>query len=86
MPTLAQGWIDMNERIKELAEQAWDATAVSKDFGHPVSFAEKLAELIVRECAWIANGPAPSVYDHDSYKLARKWASEDVLNHFGVEE
>ena len=41
----------MNERIKELAEQAWDATAVSPDFGHPVSFAEKFAELIVRECA-----------------------------------
>ena len=41
----------MNERIRELAKQAWDATAVSKDFGHPVSFAEKLANLIVKECA-----------------------------------
>lgn len=40
----------MNERIKELAEQAWDATAVSPDFGHPVSFAEKFAELIIQEC------------------------------------
>ena len=40
----------MNERIKELAEQAWDDTAVSPDFGHPVSFAEKFAELIVLEC------------------------------------
>jgi hypothetical protein len=39
----------MNERIKELAEQAWDATAVSADFGHPVSFAEKLSELIVKQ-------------------------------------
>ena len=44
----------MNNRIKELAEQAWDDTAVSKDFGHPVSFAEKFAKLIVRECANIA--------------------------------
>ena len=44
----------MNERIKELAEQAWNATAVSPDFGHPVSFAEKFAELIVRECAEVA--------------------------------
>ena len=41
----------MNERMKELAEQAWDATAVSPEFGHPVSFAEKFAELIVRECS-----------------------------------
>ena len=40
----------MNERIKELAEQAWNDTAVSPDFGHPVSFAEKFAELIIREC------------------------------------
>ena len=40
----------MNERIQELAEQAWNTTAVSPDFGHPVSFAEKFAELIVREC------------------------------------
>jgi hypothetical protein len=40
----------MNEKITLLAEQAWDATAVSPDFGHPVSFAEKFAELIIREC------------------------------------
>ena len=47
---------------------------------------EKFAELIVRECARIANDPAPSAYDPDSYKLGRKWASEDVLKHFGVKE
>ena len=46
----------------------------------------KFAELIIRECAWIANDPAPSVYDHDSYKLGRKFAGIDVLKHFGVEE
>ena len=40
----------MNERIQALAEQAWDATAVSNDFGHPVSFAEKLSELVVLSC------------------------------------
>jgi hypothetical protein len=45
----------MNERIQKLAEQAWDATAVSPKFGHPVSFAEKFAELIVRECAEVAS-------------------------------
>ena len=53
----------MNERIKELAEQAWDATAVSPEFGHPVSFAEKFAELIVRECINIA-------YEYDKPKLS----------------
>ena len=70
----------MNERIKELAEQAGFELNPAH-FNH-----EKFAELIVRECAWIANDPAPSVYDHDSYKLGRKFASEDVLKHFGVEE
>ena len=64
----------MNERIKELAEQAWDATAVSPDFGHPVSFAEKFAELIVRECANIADKAEP-------YK-----ANDLIKEHFGVEE
>lgn len=40
----------MNKRIEELAEQAWDSTAVSPEFGHPVSFADKFAELIIKEC------------------------------------
>ena len=52
----------MNERIKELAEQAWDTTAVSPDFGHPVSFAEKFAELIVQECANYVR----ENYDHEA--------------------
>lgn len=73
----------MNERINELMKQA--GTDVSgKWMG--VDHATKFAELIVRECAWIANDPAPSVYDHDSYKLGRKFAGIDVLKHFGVEE
>ena len=73
----------MNERIKEL---------IVKHFGLQLYYdaqegqIEKFAELIVRECAWIANDPAPSVYDHDSYKLGRKFAGIDVLKHFGVEE
>ena len=64
----------MNERIKELAEQAWDATAVSPDFGHPVSFAEKFAELIVKECITnlYLNG-----YDN---------AMIQIQKHFGVKE
>ncbi len=67
----------MNQRIYKLAEQAWDATAVSPDFGHPVSFAEKFSELIVRECiAQVRkdeNGPA--------YEAAGR-----IWEHFGFEE
>ena len=62
----------MNERIKELAEQAWDATAVSPEFGHPISFAEKFAELIVQECI-------DTAFHRGHPDL------EFLLKHFGVE-
>ena len=54
----------MNERIRELAEQAWDSTRdeigsfvddggeVNWDFLH--TYDKKFAELIVRECAYAA--------------------------------
>ena len=82
----------MNNRIFELAKQAdliqWDSlpSGARTPDHESVGKARKFAELIVRECAWIANDPAPSVYDHDSYKLGRKFAGIDVLKHFGVEE
>ena len=76
----------MNERIQELIKQCTSWSEGSTWTSHEEFDKEKFAELIVRECAWIANDPAPSVYDHDSYKLGRKWASEDVLKHFGVKE
>ena len=60
----------MNERIKELVEQA----TTTFDFGAPINFfdKEKFAELIVRECAEIA-------------KTAEPYRSDDlILRHFGV--
>ena len=87
----------MKNKIKELAEQAWNATAVSPDFGHPVSFAEKLAELIVKECmALMAEQKeyyaVPGKYETMEY-YARMEAKEDAFSdaeeiikeHFGVE-
>ena len=70
----------MNERIKELAEQAggefYEGFAGSTNF---VKFAEnnfeKFAELIVRECA------DTSFLEDNSRKVQRA-----VLQHFGVEE
>ena len=87
----------MNERIEKLAELAEDYATAEYEKWIPTPdfsgipnvrkiFNKKFAELIIRECAWIANDPAPSVYDHDSYKLGRKFAGIDVLKHFGVEE
>ena len=62
----------MNERIRELAEQAqdWaDAHAPYASEEHEY-FAEKFAELIMRECAKLVKD------DDNAY---------DILKHFGVE-
>ena len=59
----------MNERIKELAEQAGFPEWSQKTIGFEL---EKFAELIVRECAEIA-------------KTAEPYRSDDlILRHFGV--
>jgi len=69
----------MNERIKELAEQAFDKAndGTLSDIKIPKMFIEKFAELIVRECAIICkeSGDVPAVL-----------VSEDILLHFGVKE
>ncbi len=65
----------MNEQIKLLAEQA------NKDLDGaiPVGFAEKFAELIVKECAQ---------YIEDKFDFCGDEIiiAESVLKHFGVEE
>jgi hypothetical protein len=64
----------MNERIKQLVEQA-QYYANEQNDKHGVSwirtYNEKFAELIVRECAGLV------VNDDNAY---------DMLKHFGVEE
>jgi hypothetical protein len=61
----------LNERIKELAEQA-ALLGPSSRVGNAHEATEKFAELIVRECAAIALRE-----DHEP--------SECILRHFGVE-
>ena len=89
----------MNERIKELAEQA----GYSKDFlaiGLPNNM-EKFAELIVRECVDICNQAilqnqdtlsklgvdelAEKMIIHGSINQAQK-LGKGIKQHFGVEE
>ena len=64
----------MNERIRELAEQAgWD--------NHHSKFdtrIEKFAELIVRECA--------KQVDNYWDEFENGYADKKILEHFGVEE
>jgi hypothetical protein len=77
----------MNERIKRLAEQAEIYAGELIDEGadydqYPRYYTEKLAELIVRECAKFLEDN--SGYDHAN----NAWhpEPEDMLKHFGVEE
>ena len=68
----------MNERIKKLAEQAFVITTDGK-IGHVNNYmVEKFAELIVRECADIAN-------NHFESKEPG-YPGDKVEEHFGVEE
>lgn len=78
----------MNERIKELAEQAKiDYELLPEIAREPVWIAlddelEKFAELIVRECAKFLDE------NSGSDQCNNVWcpAPEELLQHFGVEE
>ena len=77
----------MNERIRELAEQATEYATTR----HPVSnttlsvnldlFEEKFAELIVKECAQICRDQ-PNYY---ALKKDRDNCAVAIEEHFGVE-
>jgi hypothetical protein len=70
----------MNERIKELAEQAGYKPLPGFDFANSLEevFIKKFAELIVRECADI-------IAEH--YDASEPWITpKTLLYHFGVEK
>ena len=60
----------MNERIKLLENQCWNPQTNHLD-------AQKFAELIVRECAKIAD-----IAEENKCE----WIGGNVLTHFGVEQ
>ena len=69
----------MNERIEKLAEQASEIDGDDLLYYNPV-FAEKFAELIVKECAEVAWYHTP-----DTEELEYSHLIEDkILEHFGV--
>ena len=74
----------MNERIKQLAEQAttrkFDGTGT--DIGKLVLDQEKFAELIVRECGDIAY----KAYWDNPETVRGIHIKEKIKEHFGVEE
>ena len=70
----------MNERIKELAEQA---TQKFSRFGERDSWEKLFAELIVRECARVVETKTSA----PGYGVAESWCEpKDLFEHFGVEE
>jgi glutathione synthase/RimK-type ligase-like ATP-grasp enzyme len=69
----------MNERIKELAEQA---TINIGDKFHPIDFfdKEKFAELIVKECILVIEENAEHIHAEGTVE-----AIVNLEKHFGVE-
>ncbi len=72
----------MNERIKELAEQCTSWSEGSTWTSREVFDKEKFAELIVRECAEVAQMNTPDTEECEYTHLI----SEKIKEHFGVEE
>ena len=74
----------MNERIRELAEQAgvsfkYKTAPDELNPGHKLQDLEKFAELIVRECSQF-------VEDKFDFCGDEIIIAEQILKHFGVEE
>ena len=74
----------MNERIKELWNKAggdyWDSNQMGSYYH--INNPEKFAELIVKECAGVAEVSMPI----NSYPDDRLTVKNNVLKHFGVTE
>jgi hypothetical protein len=79
----------MNERIKELMEQAGLHDFVVESMGIDEEM-NKFAELIVRECLDIASEvrgePATDTYFVIGYDRACEKMIDGIKEHFGVEE
>ena len=71
----------MNKRIQQLAEQASEIDGDDLLYYHPV-FAEKFAQLIVKECAKVILETPVEYLEIDAMHRVR----DRVKNHFGVTE
>jgi hypothetical protein len=88
----------MNERIRELAEQASQYANEQNELhgvGYVITFKEKFAQLIVRECAELFVGQKYMVLNpHEPFANERVRALKEhdkdtvrkIKGHFGVEE
>ena len=77
----------MNERIKELEQQALEHPDLY--YYDKARFIEIFAGLIVKECAEIASGTQVDEPPNDlfyGYNLGVNKAAENIKQHFGVSE
>ena len=74
----------MNERIKQLAEQA-GMNIVDDKFSTYGRFAEKFAQLIVRECINQAHSVGDLRGANDDMIYGADTAAVKISKHFGVE-
>lgn len=75
--------IIMNERIKELAEQAGLETGLV--YGNPEGL-QKFADLVVKECADIALKSGNIANKNIAAKIESERIYQKIKEHFGVEE
>jgi len=77
---LTQGRFKMNKRIKDIMSKTLDekfaGTWSTMDMQDLTKFADRFAELIVRECADIGH-----LYEGGEYEVRNQ-----IMAHFGVEE
>jgi predicted Zn-dependent protease with MMP-like domain len=76
----------MNERIKELAEQAikFIPNDVKDEEGLAI-FIEKYSRLIIKECVEVCYEVNREYEDEDVYASAI-WCAHEIHKHFGVEK
>lgn len=72
----------MNERIRELFEQA-GLKHYGEDYFAKI---DKFAELIVKECIQSIENTIETNCDTDSEKIGCEFAITDLKEHFGVEK
>ena len=73
----------MNERIKELAEQAGFIDRGTNHTAYMNFDHEKFAELIIEECVEVAH---PKLTDVGEWAAGMRLVQKRLKQHFGVEE
>ena len=77
----------MNERIRELEDQAWEQVTRTNGLVRTDDFNQKFAQLIVAECMTTILKESKWYWDKDEFESANavQNAARRVKEHFGVD-